>query len=109
MSKASHGQRNWRLSMTHQVSRLIACMNSHFARDDQSPADCEMWRQLRRHIVRMKTALHLVHLTLREERGRGMPLTAETGRKLEGWACWGTGPAKNSTSGDGVKNPCCRP
>jgi len=75
--------------MTHQMSRLIARMNSHFACDDQSPADCETWRQLRRRIVRMKTALALVYVTLREERERDIPLTAETTRKLEGWAHWG--------------------
>ena len=95
--------------MTHQVSRLIACMNSHFARHDQSAVDCETWRQLRRHIVRMNTALHLVRVTLREERERGIPLTAETGRKLEGWTLWGAGAVKNPAPSDRVKNPCRPP
>ena len=82
--------------MTHQLFRLIACMNSHFACDEQLPADCETWRQLRRHIVRMHSTLTLVHITLRDERKRGIPLTPETGRKLEGYARWGSGPIKYS-------------
>jgi hypothetical protein len=86
--------------MSDQLLRLIACMNSHFTCDDRSPADCETWRQLRRHIVRMRDALTLVYITLREERKRGIPLTAETGRKLEGWAHWGSGSAA-------VRKPTC--
>jgi|SRR5262245_14552793 len=76
--------------MTHQLSHLIACMNSHFASDEQLPADCETWRHLRRHIVRMQNALTLVYLMLRDERELGIPLTADTARKLEGYARWGS-------------------
>jgi len=55
---------------------------------EQSSADCETWRQLGRHIVRMQNGLTLVYLTLRDERELGIPLTPETARKLEGYACW---------------------
>jgi hypothetical protein len=41
-------------------SALIAAINNHFAFDDQSPADCETWRQLspeRESISTLKKAL----------------------------------------------------
>ena len=97
--------------MTHQLLHLIACMNSHFACDDQLPADCETWRQLRRHIVRMHSALILVYMTLRDERERGLPLTKETGRKLERYARWGSVPTKTTqlAKEGGQFNPCRRP
>jgi hypothetical protein len=53
---------------------------------DQLPTDRDHWRELKRHVVRMKVTLNLVHTTLGEESERGIPLTAETGRKLEGYA-----------------------
>jgi len=77
--------------MTHQVSGLIACMNSHFACDDQSPVDCETWRHLRRHIVRMNTALHLVRVTLREEREPGIPLHGKDRAQARGVGTLGRG------------------
>jgi hypothetical protein len=75
--------------MADQFFRLIAQLDGHFAADDQSPADCNRWHELKRHLVRMKDALDLVETTLREERERGIPLTAETARKLEGYARFG--------------------
>jgi hypothetical protein len=75
--------------MTDKLFRLIASMDSVFACDDQSPADCARWRELKRHIIRMKDALDLVETTLREERERGIPLTTEASRKLEGYARFG--------------------
>jgi len=75
--------------MSYQPFRLSARMESVFACDDQSPADRNDWRELKRRIVRMKDALELVYITLSEERQRGIPVTAETARKLEGWARWG--------------------
>ena len=71
--------------MDDKLFRLIASMDSVFACDDQSPADCARWRELKRQIIRMKDALDLVRVTLSEERERGIPLTAETGLKLEGY------------------------
>jgi hypothetical protein len=77
--------------MSDQLLRLVACMNGHFACDDQSPADRETWLQLRRHIVRMRDALSLMYITLREERECSIPLMAEKACQLEGWARWGSG------------------
>jgi hypothetical protein len=70
---------------------LIAGLESHFAADDMSPADVDRWRALKYHIVRMKDALDLVEISLREERERGIPITAETSRKIEGYARFGLG------------------
>ena len=78
--------------MSHQLYRLMARMDSVFACNDQSPANRNDWRELKHHIVRMRDGLTLVHVTLREERERGISLTAETARKLEGWARWGRYP-----------------
>src|SRR5262249_41199678 len=75
-----------------QLYRLMARMDSVFACNDQSPANRNDWRELKHHIVRMRDGLTLVHVTLREERERGISLTAETARKLEGWARWGRYP-----------------
>ena len=49
-------EQNWRLSVSYQnqLFRLMARMDSHFICDDQLPAD---WRELKRHVVRMKDAL----------------------------------------------------
>src|SRR5262249_49786051 len=78
--------------MSYELYRLMARMDSVFACDDQSPADRNDWRELKPHIVRMRDGLTLVHVTLREERERGISLTAETAHKLEGWARWGRCP-----------------
>jgi hypothetical protein len=51
-------------------------MNSHFAFDEQLPADCASWRHFN-HIVRLQNALTLAYLTLRDERELGIPLTAD--------------------------------
>jgi hypothetical protein len=73
----------------HQLFRLIALMDSHFAADDQAPADAANWRELKRRIVRMKDGLDMVHNTLRDERERGIPFMPETARKIEGYARFG--------------------
>ena len=78
--------------MSYELYRLMARMDCVFACEDQHPAGRNEWRELKRHIVRMRDGLTLVHVTLREERERGIPLTAETARKLEGWARWGRCP-----------------
>jgi hypothetical protein len=77
--------------MAHQIFRLIARLDDHFAADDQLPADAARWRELKRQLIRMKDALDLVQTTLREERERGIPLSADTARKLEGYAPFGLG------------------
>jgi hypothetical protein len=74
-----------------QLFRLIARLDDHFAADDQLPANAARWRELKRHVIQMKNALDLVQTTLREERERGVPLTSDTPRKLEGYARFGLG------------------
>lgn len=74
-----------------QLYRIIASLDGHFAVDDISEADADRWRALRRHVVRMRDELTLVETTLREERVRGIPITAETARKFEGYARFGLG------------------
>jgi hypothetical protein len=69
--------------------RLIAQLNGHFAADDMSPADAANWRECRRHILNMLDGLRLVEATLRVDRVRGIPLTTDTGRKLERYARFG--------------------
>ena len=75
--------------MSYELSRLMARMDSVFACDDQSPADRNDWRELKHHIVRMRDGLTLVHVTLREGRQRGIPLTAETASQARGVGAMG--------------------
>jgi hypothetical protein len=79
------------MSRKDQLLRIMAVLDGHFAADDISPADADRWRELKRHVIRMKDALDLVHTTLREERERGIPLSADTASKLEGYARFGLG------------------
>jgi hypothetical protein len=58
------------------------------------------WREFRRHMVKVLDGLRLVETTLREERVRGIPLTADTGRKLERFARFGL-----CTEGTGTEAP----
>ena len=53
---------------------------------DCLPADQDRWRQLRRHVMRMRDALALGRLTVADE-----PLTSVTARELEGYAKFGLG------------------
>ena len=46
----------------------------------------DRWRQLRRHVMRMRDALALGQLTV-----AGEPLTSVTARELEGYAKFGLG------------------
>jgi hypothetical protein len=74
-----------------QLFRIIAKLDGHFAADDVSPADADRWRELKRHIVRMKDGLDLVATELRAQHERGIPLTDDAARKLEGYARFGLG------------------
>ena len=65
----------------HVIFRLIARMDSHFACDNRFPADCALWRELKRRIIRRKDAVDRVETTLREERERGIPLTSDTAQR----------------------------
>jgi hypothetical protein len=66
--------------MADQLFRIIAALDSHFASDDQLPADADRWRELKRHIVRMKDGLDLARIEL-ESFERGAPQTKEIARK----------------------------
>jgi hypothetical protein len=66
--------------MAHQLFRLIAQLDSHFAADDQLPADGARWRELKRHITRMKDGLDLARIEL-ESLERGAPQAKEIVRK----------------------------
>jgi hypothetical protein len=74
-----------------QLISLMARMDGHFAADDQSPADRDDWKALKRHIVGMLDGLTLVASELRERRERGMAFDADVARKVEGYAKFGLG------------------
>jgi hypothetical protein len=64
--------------MADQLFRLIASLDSHFAADDAFPADAARWRELKRHIVRMKDGLDMARIEVRSR-----PLTEELARTIE--------------------------
>ena len=65
--------------MAHQLFRLIAQLDSHFAADDQLPADGARWRELKRHITRMKDGLDLARIEL-EKSGERTPCLVTSSR-----------------------------
>jgi hypothetical protein len=52
------------MSRKDQLLRILAALDGHFAADDCSPADADRWRELKRHIARMKDALDLARIEL---------------------------------------------
>jgi hypothetical protein len=52
------------MSRKDQLLRILAALDGHFATDDVSPADGDRWRELRRHITRMKDSLDLARIEL---------------------------------------------
>jgi len=52
------------MSRKDQLPRILAAIDGHFAADDCSPADADRWRELKRHIARMKDALDLARIEL---------------------------------------------
>jgi hypothetical protein len=52
------------MSRKDQLLRIMAALDGHFAADDCSLAEADRWRQLKRHIVRMKDALDLARIEL---------------------------------------------
>ena len=77
---------------------FIAALDGHFAAADVSEADADKWCALKRHLVHMKDALDLVETTLRHLRERGIPLTDDEARKIEGYARFGLGEKSSSAS-----------
>jgi hypothetical protein len=66
-----------------QLLRILAVLDGHFAADDMSPADADRWRELKRHITRMKDGLDLARIEL-ESLERGAPQTKEiVGKALQ--------------------------
>jgi hypothetical protein len=49
----------------------MAALDGHFAADDISPADADRWRELKRHIIRVKDGLGLARIEL--ESGARLP------------------------------------
>ena len=47
------------MSRKDQLLRILAALDGHFAADDCSPADADRWRELKRHITRIKDGLDL--------------------------------------------------
>ena len=52
------------MSRKDQLPRILAALDGDFTADDCSPADADRWRELKRHIVRMKDALDLARIEL---------------------------------------------
>jgi hypothetical protein len=52
------------MSRNDQLLRILAQLDGVFAADDISPTDADRWRQLKRHIARMKDALDLARIEL---------------------------------------------
>jgi hypothetical protein len=74
-----------------QVLRIIAQLDGLFASDDVSPADADRWKELKRHITRMRTSLDLVATSIAKMRKLGTPMTDDEARKIEGYARFGMG------------------
>jgi hypothetical protein len=52
------------MSRKDQLLRILAALDGHFVDDGVSIADQDRWRELKRHIVRMKDALDLARIEL---------------------------------------------
>jgi hypothetical protein len=52
------------MSGKDQLLRILAALDGHLAQDDVSTANQDRWRELKRHIVRMKDALDLARIEL---------------------------------------------
>jgi hypothetical protein len=74
-----------------QLLRIIAQLDGLFESEDVSPADADRWRELKRHITRMRTSLDLVATYIAKLRELGMPMTDDEAHKIEGYARFGLG------------------
>ena len=83
------------MSRKDQLPRILAALDGHFAAAVCSPADADRWRELKRHITRMRTSLDLVVTSTSKMRELGMPFTDDEARKLEGYARFGLGEKKD--------------
>jgi len=56
-----------------QLLRILAALDGHFDADEVSPADQDRWKELKRHIVRMKDGIDMARIEVRgwnDERAR---------------------------------------
>jgi hypothetical protein len=74
-----------------QTSCSVSSLSSTLSLRDRRPASRRRLRELKRHVIRVSDGLDLVHTNVREERERGTPFTADTARKIEGYARFGVG------------------
>ena len=66
------------MSRKGQMLRIIAALDGLFANDAISPADQDRWRELKRHIMRMKDGLDMARIEVRSR-----PLSEELARTIE--------------------------
>ena len=66
------------MSRKGQMLRIIAALDGLFANDAISPADQDRWRELKRHITRMKDGLDVARIEVRSR-----PLTEELAPTIE--------------------------
>ena len=78
-----------------QVLRIIAQLDGLFAADDCSPADADRWRELKRHITRMRSSLSLVATSIAKMRELGIPMTDDEARQIERYTRFGLGVTDN--------------
>jgi hypothetical protein len=71
------------MTKKNQLFRIVAARDGRFAADD---CDQDRWRQVRRHVMRMRNAPDLAQLTVADE-----PLPSGTARKLEAYVKFGLG------------------
>jgi len=75
------------MSRKDQLLRILAALDAHFVEDGLSTANQDRWRELKRHIVRMKDALDLARIEL----DRKVPEPSNALKHVQ----WGLGEDKN--------------
>jgi hypothetical protein len=85
------------MSRNDQTLRIIAQLDGHFRSDDVSLADADGWKELKRHITRMRSSLSLVATSIAKMRELGMPLTDDEARKIEGYGRYRARAAEQTT------------
>ena len=75
------------MSRKDQLLRILFALDRHFDDDRVTPADADRWRELKRHVVRMKEGLDLA-LT---ELVNGAPANEEKVRKALNHVRFGLG------------------
>ena len=76
------------MSRKDQLLRILAQLDGHFADDGIAPANQDRWRELKRHVARMKDALDLARIELDRT-------TPDAGKALQ-HVRWGLGVESSS-------------